>query len=84
MLVVARGAVTLTPRRTSAENVYFDIDDGSGPLRIFVSPRAGIATDGILLGSVVEITGVLGQETTGKLPTVGTGCGRAPRPTSER
>ena len=58
------------PRRTSAENVYFDVDDGSGPLRIFVSPRAGIATDGILLGSVVEITGVLGQETTGKLRTV--------------
>jgi hypothetical protein len=71
MLVAARGDVTLTPRRTSAENVYFDIDDGSGPLRIFVSPRAGIQTDSILLGSVVEVTGVLGQETTGKLPDRG-------------
>ena len=71
MLVVARGAVTLTPRRTSAENVYFDIDDGSGPLRVFVSPRAGIATDAVLMGSVVEVTGVLGQETTGKLPDRG-------------
>jgi len=70
-LVVARGEVTLTPRRTSAENVYFDIDDGSGPLRVFVSPRAGIQTDAILLGSVVEVTGVLGQETTGKLPDRG-------------
>ena len=71
MLVVARGEVTLTPRRTSAENVYLDIDDGSGPIRIFVSPRAGIQTDAILLGSVVEVTGVLGQETTGKLPDRG-------------
>src|SRR6185503_2359298 len=70
-LVVSRGDVTLTPRRTSAENVYFDIDDGSGPLRIFISPRAGIQTDSILLGSVVEVTGVLGQETTGKLPDRG-------------
>ena len=70
-LVVARGEVTLTPRRTSAENVYFDIDDGSGPLRIFVSQPSGIQTDAILLGSVVEVTGVLGQETTGKLPERG-------------
>lgn len=71
MLVVTRGPVTITPRRTSAENVYFDIDDGSGPIRVFVSPRAGIRTDHILLGSVVEIAGVLGQETTGKLPDRG-------------
>jgi hypothetical protein len=71
MLVVARGEVTLTPRHTSAQNVYFDIDDGSGPLRIFVSPRAGIQTDAILLGSVLEVGGVLGQETTGKLPDRG-------------
>ncbi|HEX6475601.1 MAG TPA: lamin tail domain-containing protein [Candidatus Limnocylindria bacterium] len=71
MLVVARGEVTLTPRHTSAENVYFDIDDGSGPLRVFVSPRAGIQTDTILLGSEVEVRGVLGQETTGKLPERG-------------
>ncbi|HEX5578517.1 MAG TPA: OB-fold nucleic acid binding domain-containing protein, partial [Candidatus Limnocylindria bacterium] len=71
MLVVARGAVTLTPRHTSAENVYFDIDDGSGPLRVFVSPRADIQTDAIVMGSVLEVTGVLGQETTGKLPDRG-------------
>ena len=39
MLVVVRGAVTLTPRRTSAQNVYFDIDDGSGPIRDLRQPR---------------------------------------------
>lgn len=71
MVVLTSGEVTLTPRRTSADTVYFDIDDGSGPIRIFVSPRAGIETDTILSGSVVEVKGVLGQETTGKLPDRG-------------
>jgi hypothetical protein len=69
--VVVRGAVTLSPRRTSAENVYFDLDDGSGPIRIFVSPGADVATEAVLLGSWVDLTGVLGQETTGKLPERG-------------
>jgi hypothetical protein len=71
MLVVVRGAVATTPRRTSAANIYFDMDDGSGPIRVFVTPGASIATDGVLLGSWLEITGVLGQETTGRLPDRG-------------
>jgi hypothetical protein len=70
-LVVVRGAVTLSPRRTSAENVYFDIDDGSGPIRVFVSPRSGARSDAVVLGSWVEVQGVLGQETTGSLPERG-------------
>lgn len=71
MLIVVRGAVTITPRRTSAENVYFDLDDGSGPVRVFISPRSGIGTDTLLLGSWLDLAGVLGQETTGKLPDRG-------------
>jgi hypothetical protein len=70
-LVVVRGAVTLTPRRTSAGNVYFDLDDGSGPLRVFVAPGTGIQTDGLLSGTEVEVVGVLGQETSGSLPLRG-------------
>jgi hypothetical protein len=70
-LVVVRGAVTLSPRRTSAQNVYFDIDDGSGPIRVFVSPRSGARSDAVVLGSWVEVRGVLGQETTGSLPERG-------------
>jgi hypothetical protein len=70
-LLVVRGIVTLTPRRTSAENVYFDIDDGSGPLRVFVAPGTGIETDRLLSGTVVQVTGVLGQETSGSLPLRG-------------
>jgi hypothetical protein len=70
-LVVVRGAVSAAPRRTSAQNVYFDVDDGSGPIRIFVSPRAGLSTDALVLGSWLEVTGVLGQETSGQQPERG-------------
>jgi hypothetical protein len=71
VLVVVRGAVATSPRRTSANNVYFDVDDGSGPLRVFVAPEAGIDTDAVLIGSWLEVEGVLGQETTGHLPDRG-------------
>jgi uncharacterized protein YdeI (BOF family) len=71
LLVVVRGAVATAPRRTSAENVYFDVDDGSGPIRVFVAPGASIATDAVQLGSWLEVTGVLGQETSGRLPDRG-------------
>jgi uncharacterized protein YdeI (BOF family) len=71
VLVVVRGAVVTSPRRSSAANVYFDVDDGSGPIRVFVTPGASIRTDAVLLGSWLEVAGVLGQETTGKLPDRG-------------
>ncbi|HET7520084.1 MAG TPA: lamin tail domain-containing protein [Candidatus Limnocylindria bacterium] len=70
-LVAIRGAVTLTPRRTSAGNVYFDVDDGSGPIRVFVTPGTGIQTDRLLSGTTVAIAGVLGQETSGRQPERG-------------
>jgi hypothetical protein len=71
LLVTVRGAVVTTPRRTSAQNVYFDLDDGSGPLRVYVSPRTGIGVTAIELGATVELTGVLGQETSGTQPERG-------------
>jgi hypothetical protein len=71
LLVAVRGEVVTSPRRTSAQNVYFDLDDGSGPLRVYVSPRTGIATSSIALGSTLELTGVLGQETSGQQPLRG-------------
>jgi hypothetical protein len=70
-LVTVRGAVASAPRRSTAENVYFDLDDGSGPLRVYISPRAGVGVAGLLPGAWVEITGVLGQETSGQQPERG-------------
>jgi hypothetical protein len=69
-LVVVRGAVSISPRRTSAANVYFDVDDGSGPLRVYLTPGSEIG-DALALGDEVEIVGVLGQETSGQQPLRG-------------
>ena len=71
VLVVVRGAVIGTPRRTSAQNVYFDLDDGSGPLRVYLTPGSGIGSSGLAEGAWVEIVGVLGQETSGQQPLRG-------------
>jgi hypothetical protein len=71
VVVSVRGPVSSTPRRTSADNVYFDVDDGSGPIRVFVAPGAGVDTEHLLSGTEVDVVGVLGQETTGSLPTRG-------------
>jgi outer membrane biosynthesis protein TonB len=70
-LVVIRGAMAATVHRTSAGNTYFDVDDGSGPARIFVSPRASVPTDSLAEGTWVEVVGVLGQDTTSQQPTRG-------------
>lgn len=71
LLVVTRGAIAGTLHRTSAGNMYVDLDDGSGPARVFVSPRASVATTDLLDGTWVEVVGVLGQDTTSQQPTRG-------------
>jgi hypothetical protein len=71
LLISVRGEVVTSPRRTSAQNVYFDLDDGTGPLRVYVSPRTGIATTAITLGATLELAGILGQETSGQQPQRG-------------
>jgi hypothetical protein len=71
LVVVVRGAVSGNVQRTSAGNTYFDLDDGSGPVRIFVSPRASVSTTAVVAGAWLEVTGVLGQDTTSQQPTRG-------------
>ena len=70
-LIKVRGAITTAPRRSSAGSISFDLDDGSGALRVFV--LAGVASEVTVpaRGAWVEIVGVLGQETTGALPLRG-------------
>ncbi|HYM51922.1 MAG TPA: hypothetical protein VEW45_00370 [Candidatus Dormibacteraeota bacterium] len=71
LLVVTRGALTGKVQSTSAGNRYFEIDDGSGPMRIFLSTRAAVTSAGLVPGAWVEVAGVLGQETTGQQPSRG-------------
>ncbi len=70
VLVLARGAVTGKVSHSSAGGTSFEIDDGSGPLRVAFSGRASLGT-APAKGSWVEIRGPLGQETTGAQPQRG-------------
>ncbi len=71
LLVVVRGLVKDGPRRTTGGGLTFALDDGSGPFRVFVSPRTGITIHHLPAGAWVELRGVVGQQTTGAEPNAG-------------
>ena len=70
-VIVARGALVASARRSSTGAVSFDIDDGSGPLRVAVAASIGMDDEPLAKGTWVEVRGVLGQETTGSRPREG-------------
>jgi uncharacterized protein YdeI (BOF family) len=70
-LIRARGAVVASPRRSSSGTVSFEIDDGSGPLRITIGAAVGADQASLTSGTWVEVTGILGQDTTGAQPLRG-------------
>ena len=70
-VVVVRGTLVANARRASSGTVSFEIDDGSGPLRVVLGASLQAADDHLGGGSWVQVTGVLGQETTGAEPTLG-------------
>lgn len=70
-LVIARGVLTGKPRRSSAGNISFGIDDGTGEIRVFIGQGARIDSSALVADAWVEVRGVLGQETTGAQPDRG-------------
>ena len=58
-------------RRWSSGTVSFEIDDGSGPLRISIPSSLRADRDSLGAGSWVEVRGVVGQETSGSKPNEG-------------
>jgi hypothetical protein len=70
-LVRVRGAVVSSARRVSSGTVSFELDDGSGPLRVYLAAALGAESADLVSGAWVEATGVLGQETTGAHPLRG-------------
>ncbi len=70
-LVVARGALTAKPQRSSSGNVSFAIDDGSGAIRVMISSASGISLGTPATGTWIEVRGALGQETNGSQPLLG-------------
>ena len=71
VLVVAVGAVVADARRVSSGSISFEIDDGSGPLRVSIGSALAANDESWTSGTWIEVTGVLGQETTGAQPLRG-------------
>jgi len=70
-VVLVRGAVVKAARRAESGSVSFDIDDGSGPLRIVLGFGLKANKEPFASGTWVEVRGVLGQQTTGARPLLG-------------
>ncbi|MGH2462480.1 MAG: lamin tail domain-containing protein [Candidatus Limnocylindria bacterium] len=70
-LVIVRGIVGDGPRRTTGGGLSFTLDDGSGTIRVFAAPAAGITAPSLPAGAWVELRGVVGQETTAAEPNAG-------------
>ncbi|HYI66622.1 MAG TPA: hypothetical protein VEW95_06860 [Candidatus Limnocylindrales bacterium] len=70
-LVLVRGAVVASARTASSGTVSFEIDDGSGPLRVVFGSSLAADDDPFEAGTWIEVRGVLGQETTGAQPLRG-------------
>jgi hypothetical protein len=70
-LLVVRGALVESARRASAGSVSFEVDDGSGPLRVSIGASLEANDEELTAGTWVEVRGVLGQETTGAQPLRG-------------
>ena len=70
-LVLVRGAVVSAARRSSSGSLSFELDDGSGAVRVSVGSSVGADGATITQGTWVEVTGVLGQETSGSQPLRG-------------
>ena len=70
-LVTVRGGLVGAPRRSTAGTVSFEIDDGSGPLRISIGSATGIDVAALSAGTWIEVRGPLGQETSGSQPLRG-------------
>ena len=70
-LVAVRGAVVSAARRVASGTVSFEIDDGSGPLRVYVAAALGGDSTGLTAATWVSVDGVLGQETSGAQPLRG-------------
>lgn len=71
MLVVTRGAIVASARRSSTGTVSFEIDDGSGPLRVSLAARLHADRGPLVAGSWVQVRGVVGQETSRSKPDEG-------------
>jgi Lamin Tail Domain len=70
-LVLSRGAVVASARRSASGSVSFEIDDGSGAVRVSVAGSLRLDRRPLVAGTWVEVRGVLGQQTSRSKPDEG-------------
>jgi hypothetical protein len=70
-LVVVRGALVAAARRSSSGTISFELDDGSGALRVSIGASVAADRESLAAGTWLQVTGILGQETTGAQPLRG-------------
>jgi len=70
-LVVVRGEIVASARRASSGSVSFDLDDGSGPLKVALGSSLAADSTRLQAGTWVEALAVVGQQTTGAKPREG-------------
>ena len=71
LFVTVRGALAANARRSSTGSVSFEIDDGSGGLKVAMGQTIAVDPTTLTEGTWIEVTGVLGQVTTGSAPASG-------------
>lgn len=70
-LVSVRGQLLESARRAASGTVSFDVDDGSGTVRVVLPSSLEADDSHLVAGTTVEVVGVVGQQTTGAEPTAG-------------
>lgn len=70
-LVVVTGTLPASARRASSGTVSFDLADERGAVRVVIPAPLGADDAQLVAGVVVEVVGVVGQETTGDEPSAG-------------
>jgi hypothetical protein len=61
LLVRVVGAITVAPSSDLPFGYKFTVDDGTGPVQIFVNTQTGIAVSGLALGETVSVAGFSSQ-----------------------
>lgn len=70
-LVLVAGLLPASARRAASGTVTFDVEDEAGTVRVVLPASLGADDTALVAGAIVEVVGVIGQETTGSAPLDG-------------
>lgn len=70
-LVLVGGYLAASARRAASGTVTFDVRDEVGSVRVVISASLAADDSALVAGALVEVVGVIGQETSGSAPLAG-------------